>query len=525
MTRSVLDQIRDELVSGTECYEVRRRRVRAASVSVLLVVALGAGAVFWNAENDGGSKVLVQPSATTTTNPVPVARGTLASLAKLPAPPGDAILPSSPVWTGHEFLFVGTAVDNAPLVALALDVETRTWHEIAPPPSGIGQNAVTVWTGAELVVCCGNGSGAAAYDPVANNWRVLADPPVHGDATAVWTGADVIVVASDGVASFDPERDRWTTLPMPYELATFNKSVWTGHDLIVWLSPATRTTHLGEMFDSSTRTWSTLLAPPESSWPAIPDIAWLDGSLVVIGGLPAPGATSERLVGARYDPTTKTWASLPEPLPEPHPAEGNLGSQVTLWTGADLLLFADSLASGWSASGALFAYDPAANSWRLVGDTKQTALRPTAMAGDRVLLERDRTYYLSDPGWRPAGERAIPRGSAVCARAQHSWQITSTPVDVSGDGLPQSGFATRARAGQELRDRGAAIIGHYGAVSAGVGVDNGRAAKQVGGAVTIASEPIATIVLALPDASKCPSAPAFYNGIPLTFLIRPTASP
>jgi hypothetical protein len=209
-------------------------------------------------------------------------------------------------------------------------------------------------------------------------------------------------------------------------------------------------------------------------------------------------------------------------LPEPHPAEGNLGSQVTLWTGADLLLFADSLASGWSASGALFAYDPAANSWRLVGDTKQTALRPTAMAGDRVLLERDRTYYLSDPGWRPAGERAIPLGSAVCARAQHSWQITSTSVDVSGDGLPQSGFATRARAGQELRDRGAAIIAHYGAVSAGVGVDNGRAAKQVGGAVMIADEPIATIVLALPDASKCPSAPAFYNGIPLTFLIRPS---
>ena len=523
MSRSVIDQIRAELVTGVERFEVRRRRGRAAGVSVLMVVVLGASALVWNAEHDGRSKLLVQPNGSTTTATQPSAPNPHGSLEQLPAPPGHGALPPA-VWTGHEFLFVGTIVDQGPLVSLAFDADTRAWRTIATPPATIGEHAVTVWTGTELVVCCGlslDGSGAAAYDPAANHWRALPAPPVHGYATAVWTGTDVIVVAADGVASFDPAHAVWTTLPMPTELATFNKSVWTGTELIIWPAPGARTVHGGERFDPETRTWSILPAPPERSWPAMPDISWDDGSLVLVGGLPAAGPTSERLVDARYDPANDTWKSLPDPLPEPRGCECNLGSQITLWTGTDLLLYTDALASGWSSAGVLMAYDPGRASWRLVGDTVQTALRPVVLAGDRVLLERGRTYYLSSAGWSPAGERATPPDSVGCPGTQHAWEVSSRSTAESGDGLPASGYATRIRAYEELRDRGAAITTRYGAVSAGVGAENGRAVKQVGAKIEILDEPIATIVVVLPAASECPASPAFEDGIPLTFIVRP----
>lgn len=523
MSRSVIEQIRDELVTGAERYELRRRRIRAAAVSVVLAVVVGAGALVWNADTAGRSKVLVQPGTTSTTGkgPLPtLTPGPLPGLAQLPPPPGTEALPTAPVWTGHEFLFVGITVDDGPIMALSYNVDTREWREIAHPPSTIGRLATAVWTGQELIVCCGGapeGSGAAAYDPATDTWRLLPDPPVHNYTTAAWTGTDVIVVASDGIASFDPARNAWTSLPTPSELATFNKSLWTGHDLVVWPSPGARAVHTGEVYNPETREWSALPAPPERSWPAMPDIAWLDGSLVVIGGLPGATAGSERLVGARYDRSTNTWAPLPEPLPEPHPAEGNLGSQLTLWTGKELLMFAGGLASGWSATGVLSAYDPTRDSWRLVGDTKETALRPVVMAGDRVLLERDGNYYLSQPGWVPTAP-ASPIAEAACPGAQHPWQISSAPDGTTGDGLPQSWFATRARAESELRDRRTAIMSDYRAVSASIRVENGRATKRVNGAIEIVTEPIATIVVTLPDPSRCPDAPAFDNGIPLTFV-------
>ena len=410
MSSSVIEQIRDELVAGAERFDRRRRRVRSATVVTALVGIVAATAVVWSAGNEGGSKVLVRPDATSTTarRPAPpLTTGPLPGLVELPPPPGANALPSSPVWTGREFLFVGTTRDEGPLVALSFDVDTHAWREIARPPSTIGRLATTVWTGRELIVCCGaapEGSAAAAYDPTANRWRVLPDPPVHGYTTALWTGADVIVVAPDGVASFDPERDTWTALPTPPALASFNKSAWTGHDLVVWPAPSAREVYAGERYDPDTRTWSTLAAPTRGSWPAVPDVVVGDGSLFLLGGLPAPGSGSERFVGARFDLSTGTWDALPDPLPEPHGCECNLGSQVSLWTGRDLLVFNDALASGASTHGVLMAYDPAHNSWRRVGDTLETALRPAAMAGDRVLLERDGSYYLSEPRWRPPAE-------------------------------------------------------------------------------------------------------------------------
>ncbi|MDQ1511337.1 MAG: hypothetical protein QOG50_3181 [Actinomycetota bacterium] len=410
MSSSVIEQIRDELVGGAERYELRRRRVRAAVVAAALVAVLAAGAVAWSAGDGGGPKVLVQPQPTTAGPSQPTVLGPLPGLERVPSPPGGAELPVPPIWTGRELLSVGAYAGGdkeGTLAAFSFDLGKRVWRKVALPPVAIGSGGTTAWTGKELVVCCGavptNSAAAAAYDPASDSWRVLPDAPVHGYVTSVWTGSRVVVAAPDGVASFDPASNRWTELPAPPELASFNKVVRTGRDVAVWPSPATRTVHGGNTFDFDTGKWSALPAPPQQSWPAIPDVVSGDGTLFLLGGLPAPGVGSERFVAARYDLTTDKWAALPDPLPEPRACECNLGSHVSLWTGRDLLVFVAALASGASTHGVLMAYDPMRDAWRTVGTTSTTALRPIAMARDRVFLERDGNFYVSEPGWRPGG--------------------------------------------------------------------------------------------------------------------------
>ena len=57
---------------------------------------------------------------------------------------------------------------------------------------------------------------AYAYDPAADAWRRLADPPakLHAEALAAdWDGKRVVVVNYDMQAhSYDPATNTWTTL-------------------------------------------------------------------------------------------------------------------------------------------------------------------------------------------------------------------------------------------------------------------------------------------------------------------------
>lgn len=528
-TIPVVDQIRTGLVDGIERYEHgRRRRRRAVSVvaSVAVLLAVAAGVVLRDTGDDDGGRVIVG-----TDGP-----GPLPGLHEMPAPPAGLRLSAeglrilSPVWTGTELLVVGTTEDPAIVdartpVALSFDPGTRRWRQLPRPPLDDASGWATAWTGDELVVCCGGfpeeSSSAAAYDPDTDTWRSLPDAPVHGAAAAEWTGDRVVVVATSGAASFDPASDEWSALPAPPGTGSFPRTAWSGEELYAWPAPATRTVATGAVLDPASGEWSSLPAPAAGSWPAAPDLVWIDDSLVVLGGLPAAMADySERFVGARYDPATGAWSPLPEPLPEPESCECNLGSQASLWTGRDLLVFVGALASGTSAEGVLLAYDPATDAWRTVGDTSETALVPIATLGDRVLLGRGGELYLSDPDWRPAP--AASARPAACAAARHPWQVGPASGDEPADGLPPSGTATQALADRVLREQERTLLDEYGALSAGVRVDDGRAWRRDGdGAIEIVDERIATIVLLLDDADACPAAPVFGpDGVPLSFEVR-----
>ena len=395
MSQSVIDQIRAELVSGIRIYERRHRRRRGlAMASVVVVTVLVSGlALRWRADDDARTHLGVVIPAV---SPLP-------GLNEIPPPP-PGLYPTQFAWTGGQLIVTFVSEQRA-TTALAYNVDTASWLSVPDPPIQLGEDTAVAWTESELIACCAfGGTDAAAYDPATSTWRSLPDAPISGPGSAVWTGKELIVVAEGGAASFDPSSSSWRSLPPSPTPSPRTKTVWTGTSVIAWPAPSTRTTFTGSSFDPATDTWTMLPSPPEHAWPAIPDIAWLGNELVLLGGLPGTSGPPEHFVAARYAPAAAAWTPLPAVLPEPQPFEGNLGSHTTLWTGNVLLVHVGALASGVpgiSSDGALLAYSPQDDTWRFLGKTSETALRPIGLVGDRVMLTANGRYFLSDSTWNP----------------------------------------------------------------------------------------------------------------------------
>lgn len=97
----------------------------------------------------------------------------------------------------------------------AVDLASGSVRAIPVAPIDPRPGATGVWTGDELIVCCGTGQAdgfradtrsAAAWVPETSRWRELARPPAsiaRSFAAAVWTG-EVIVVVAPGPGRRDP---------------------------------------------------------------------------------------------------------------------------------------------------------------------------------------------------------------------------------------------------------------------------------------------------------------------------------
>jgi len=331
-------------------------------------------------------------------------------------------------WTGSEILMWGDdqnalqASGRSPLGA-AYDPETGGWRRLAAMPGPAQWGAASVWTGNEVIVCCGQRSSSTfAYTPSSHTWLRLADAPTTSafGAEAVWTGAEMLVASSEGVAIYEPGIEEWElAAPLPARLGNLGRRpevAWTGTELIVWptsLSPALRR---GLAFDPGGNTWRQLPEPP--AWPAMPDVAWTGEELILWGGLPASGSNdySQRAVGSAYDPSANTWTAMPDALPEPESFEGNLGSQTLIWTGAELIVSTGHLGTGLVASDSLLLrFHPRTRAWELLGLSPVSGYNVEAiMAGNRIaMLEPDRSLHLSEPNWRPQPQPAPTLGISL----------------------------------------------------------------------------------------------------------------
>jgi hypothetical protein len=92
-----------------------------------------------------------------------------------------------------------------------------------------------------------NGTVGAVYDPRADKWRRMSDPPLEGarfDGTAVWTGREMTIWGGDetgGVdgapdgAAYEPHEDRWRRIQRaPIHGRYQHAGTWTGKAMLVW---------------------------------------------------------------------------------------------------------------------------------------------------------------------------------------------------------------------------------------------------------------------------------------------------
>jgi hypothetical protein len=154
------------------------------------------------------------------------------------------------VWTGTEWLVWGGTDDGVEFDdGAAYDPSTDTWRAITESPLS-KRRVRAVWTGNEMIVAAGSTGGdpvtgngefahgdGAAYDPVSDTWRSIAEGPAHPGFDSLWTGRLMLMFAKGRVFTYDPTADRWLDdccgpLGSALGIAVAGTPVWTGNEAL-----------------------------------------------------------------------------------------------------------------------------------------------------------------------------------------------------------------------------------------------------------------------------------------------------
>ncbi len=285
----------------------------------------------------------------------------------LPPGPLEAVPNPLSAWTGSQWLILGSTPSDTQVrqQLVSYDPATRAWTELSLPEGrlllrSVGRTTTAAWTGRELVVVgfegpgSANGKGVAAYDPVTRAWRDLPDLPepvgqatlareagaVDGDVIVLseWDGqADVVTSAGVSAWRLDPEQDTWTAVAGD-DPEGLSEPVLTPDGLLLPGAPGVCPGNVSclRMGGVSGRQLG------GASWSSLPDSPVADGrgvwtgSVLVVadGQTVGPGAVEVNPgQAAAYDPTERTWTSLP--------ASGGVGTDggVVVWTGQELIVW------------------------------------------------------------------------------------------------------------------------------------------------------------------------------------------
>ena len=291
------------------------------------------------------------------------------------------------------------------------------WTQAAEPPLSARHGPLLAWTGAEVLVLGGHTGPAcppnascvhlddvardgAAYDPAADRWRPLSDPPLDLDRYAGHVVVDGrLVVGDDHVWwSYDPQGDAWTRLPDPGGRVGWPEAAADGR---VYTHVRNRV----QVLDLAAGTWSEL--PPDPVTPPLTDgTVFATDAGVVLSGVnydePAPDEPTLTQADL-WDGTA--WRRLPR--------TGMIGP-LYHWTGRRLVGAEIGGADGGQVNGwdrwypFAGALDPRTGEWsKLPGvpgydDLDQRAWRVEAAAGPLVVT--DGLVYDDDHGsWSALG--------------------------------------------------------------------------------------------------------------------------
>lgn len=360
----------------------RRRSRLLLTAAAVAAVVVGAG-VLLATRDEPPSRVITDPPAQETS--LPPTSTTLGQT--ITTGPATRTLRTFPVvaFTGTEYLvWSGEAGANEAsnrADGFAVDVATGAVRSIPAAPIDPRSGATGVWTGNELIVCCGAGQAAgsdtqsaAAWDPTTGEWRRLAPPPAsiaRSYPTSVWTGEVMVVVATGpAAATYDPTTDQWTEITPPPVSGRLPESAWTGEEMIVWDSRYGSGSPGAD--DIADQGW--FWAPGQDSWTPLPplpsggriqlgSIAWTGSDLMVWGQSTSDEALG---VGALWRPGSNEWrTTAPSPQgPVPDPFNGTPGSQA-LAASPDGRVLIKGLDGNTTPT--LYLYDPGNDSWDTTG--------------------------------------------------------------------------------------------------------------------------------------------------------------
>jgi hypothetical protein len=222
-----------------------------ATAAIVLVVGVVALGVYFNGQGIG-----VTPSPTPSASPsaspdvfTEIAPGEMVDIPDWPL--SERTSPPS-VWTGTELIawsdgIYGLAGDGA-----AFNLANGSWRVIAEAPLSPRAEPAVAWTGTEMIVWGGRVENTfyydgAAYNPVTDTWRLLPRPPARfagKDPKMLWTGEEAVVlgVMGDsetsgeyiGAAAYDPVTDGWRSLANSSGSFSIGDGTWwTGDSIVV----------------------------------------------------------------------------------------------------------------------------------------------------------------------------------------------------------------------------------------------------------------------------------------------------
>lgn len=334
------------------------------------------------------------------------------------------------------------------------------WSPATALPFEARTNAVTLWTGSEMVVwggvglcgrsaTCGDGG---RYDSKTDSWRlILPDPIVVGrfGHSLVWSGTDVLMwgglCGDTGTepctagAKYSPMADRWTTLSGTSPLAprTFHTAAWTGEGMVVWGGrDATNGAMLadGARYDPSNETWtptSPISAPYARRYQSA---VWTGTEMIIWGG---DGGDRLPNDGGRYDPARDRWT----PLPVAGAPAGRF-HHTAVWSGSEMIIWGgQGCDGGVQVCGDGARYVPATDAWIPISPRGA----PTARSGHTAvwtgthmivwggsgasgsLCEVGGIYDPATDSWRPVTSQGQP-----ALRGDHGAVWTGTRMVIWG---------------------------------------------------------------------------------------------
>jgi hypothetical protein len=232
-------------------------------------------------------------------------------------------------WTDSEVIVVngGTDEPRFPTDGAAFNPLAGVWRTVRPFPGSGRFAALAVWTGEEMLVWGGVGpsgflTDGFSYEPLSDSWRPMAPAPITGrlDLPAIWTGQEMIVWGGtqrseehgplDDGAAYDPVADSWRLMgPSPLSGRFAHSGVWTGTQAIFWGGSSSSASegqpHVvsdGAMYEPAEDTWLLLPGGPLAGRYRH-GAAWNGSEMIVWGGCcTGPQRAGNFIDGAAYSP-------------------------------------------------------------------------------------------------------------------------------------------------------------------------------------------------------------------------------